>query len=246
MARSLLVGPAELVAEFAGIVDASHEVVALVDRSITLPPNVHAVESLIDIDEPMDLAIDLSIDEPSAALARLATRRDALGHGGIVVVNGLTMTATAASRALGMPGVVATSVLCGVTARAAHLELASALQCDGRVAESAAGLLGELTGRPIERVEDRIGLVSARVLAMVINEAAFAVMESVATPHDIDVAMKLGTNYPNGPLAWADAIGHETVVRILDALYDEYREERYRASVLLRQHARAGLAFTAS
>src|SRR5690606_25237364 len=55
-------------------------------------------------------------------------------------------------------------------------------------------------GYGVELVEDRVGLVQMRILAMLINEAAFAVMEGVATPEDIDSAMKLGVNYPKGLL----------------------------------------------
>jgi 3-hydroxybutyryl-CoA dehydrogenase len=95
-------------------------------------------------------------------------------------------------------------------------------------------------GLQTERVEDRVGLVHMRILATLINEAAFAVMEGVATPADIDMAMKLGTGYPKGLLAWADEIGIPIVTIILDALYREYQQERYRPCVLLKQYMRAG------
>ena len=244
MARILLLGPVDLVVEFAGMIDERHEVVALLDHTAPMPPHVRIAQSLIDIDETMDIAIDLYSDDHRTHLASLAARWDALLHARIVVINGLTTTATAASAAMGLPGVLATAFVRGVTATAAHLELAPAMQCDGAMTRSAVALLEDVAGRPVEVVEDRVALVAARVLAMVINEAAFAVMEGVASPADIDTAMKLGTNYPVGPLAWADRIGHDTIVRILDALHAEYGEERYRACVLLRQHARAARAFT--
>lgn len=243
MARILLLGPPETVAEFAGMIAGAHDIEALLDRPGPMPDGVRIAESLIDIDESVDVAIDLCADEHEKIQASLASHRETLAHARIVIVNGLTTTATAAARTLGMTRVLSTSFLRGVTATAAQLELAPALQCDAAATEEAATLLADITARPVERVEDRIGLISARVLAMVINEAAFAVMEGVASPRDIDTAMKLGTNYPNGPLAWADAIGAATIVRILDALEREYREERYRACVLLRQHALAELPF---
>jgi 3-hydroxybutyryl-CoA dehydrogenase len=68
-------------------------------------------------------------------------------------------------------------------------------------------------------------------------------MEGVADPADIDTAMKLGTNYPAGPLAWADAIGADRIVAILEALQREYGEERYSPAVLLKQHAHSGRPF---
>ena len=73
---------------------------------------------------------------------------------------------------------------------------------------------------------------------MLTNEAAFAVQQGVAEPATIDQAMRLGTNYPQGPLEWAAKIGYAKVVAVLDHLFDEYHEERYRASTYLRQLAR--------
>jgi 3-hydroxybutyryl-CoA dehydrogenase len=84
-------------------------------------------------------------------------------------------------------------------------------------------------------VGDAPGLVLGRILAQVINECAFAVGEGVGAPEDVDAGMTLGLNYPIGPLAWADAIGLDHVVMILDGLREEYGEERYRAAPLLRR-----------
>jgi 3-hydroxybutyryl-CoA dehydrogenase len=89
-------------------------------------------------------------------------------------------------------------------------------------------------------VPDGPGLVFPRILCMIINEAAFALMEGVASAEDIDTAMKLGTNYPLGPLEWADRIGLDQVLAVLDGLQAEYGDDRYRPAPLLRQLVRAG------
>lgn len=219
---------------------------ALVDKAAILPAHVRAIDDIAELNQGIDLVIDLSIDGRHEALRMLAERGRAYSSARVIIVNGITITATAASSALSNSSLLALSFLPGVTRAAAHIELASAMQCDRAVAQHASVALAALVGRPVERVEDRVALVAARVLAMVINEAAFAVMENVASPSDVDTAMKLGTNYPIGPLAWSDAIGHEHVVDILDALFDEYHEERYRACVLLRQYSRARRRFVAS
>jgi 3-hydroxybutyryl-CoA dehydrogenase len=73
---------------------------------------------------------------------------------------------------------------------------------------------------------------------MLANEAAFAVMDGVAEPEKIDLAMRLGVNYPKGPLSWAKEIGYAQIVVVLDHLFAEYHEERYRAAPLLRRWAR--------
>jgi 3-hydroxybutyryl-CoA dehydrogenase len=84
-----------------------------------------------------------------------------------------------------------------------------------------------------------------RVLAMLINEAADAVHFNVASVDDVDLAMTKGVNYPKGLLAWADELGPASVYDRLVALQDEYREDRYRPSPLLRKHARDKTRFRA-
>ena len=87
-------------------------------------------------------------------------------------------------------------------------------------------------------IEDSPALVLPRVVAMLINEAAFAVQEGVAIADHIDLAMQLGVNYPHGPLAWAKEIGYAQIVDVLDHLYNEFKDDRYRAAYLLRRWAR--------
>ena len=74
-----------------------------------------------------------------------------------------------------------------------------------------------------------------RIRVLLINEAIDAVHLNIATPKDIDLAMTKGVNYPKGLLSWANEIGLAKVLADIDELYDEYREDRYRASVLLRR-----------
>lgn len=104
-----------------------------------------------------------------------------------------------------------------------------------RTAIAGAEELFATLGRHVEWVGDAPGLVLGRIVSQVVNEAAFAVAEGVGSAEDVDTGMRLGLNYPRGPLAWADRIGLDHVLSILDALSDELREERYRAAPLLRQ-----------
>jgi hypothetical protein len=89
-------------------------------------------------------------------------------------------------------------------------------------------------------VTETPGFVFPRILAMLVNEAVSAVMEGVATPEDIDTAMTLGTNYPIGPLAWADAVGLDVILEILENLHGQLGEDRYRPMPLLTQKVLAG------
>lgn len=90
------------------------------------------------------------------------------------------------------------------------------------------------------------GHVEARILATMVNEAASAAAEGVATADAIDTAMRLGTNWPDGPLAWGERIGLSSVVHTLDALHATVPDGRYRAVPLLRALADSGGSFFAA
>jgi 3-hydroxybutyryl-CoA dehydrogenase len=90
-------------------------------------------------------------------------------------------------------------------------------------------------GRRTAWVGDAPGLVLGRIVCQVVNECAFALAEGVGSVADIDDGMVLGLNHPRGPLAWADAMGLDHVVMVLDGLREEYGEERYRAAPVLRR-----------
>jgi 3-hydroxybutyryl-CoA dehydrogenase len=98
----------------------------------------------------------------------------------------------------------------------------------------------ESIGKEIELVQDRVGMVFPRIVCQMINEAAFALQEEIATPREIDMAMKVGANYPLGPIEWADRIGLEHVYAVLKALQTDLGEDRYCVAPLLKQMAVGG------
>jgi len=124
------------------------------------------------------------------------------------------------------------------------IELARPLQAPMAVLDEAAALLAG-AGFETAAVPDGPGLIAARTVACLANEAASAVAEGVADGETIDRAMRLGTNYPRGPLEWADVIGPDAVVTLLEALEREHGGERYTPHPLLRRAAAAGLPLAA-
>jgi 3-hydroxybutyryl-CoA dehydrogenase len=92
-------------------------------------------------------------------------------------------------------------------------------------------------GKHVAWVGDAPGLVLGRMYCQVINESAFALGEGVGSADDIDTGMMLGLSHPRGPFAWMQEIGPTYVLRTLEALGDEYREERYRPAPALRRLA---------
>lgn len=92
-------------------------------------------------------------------------------------------------------------------------------------------------------VEDRVGMVTPRIIFMIINEACYTVQEGTASMKDIDVSMKLGTNYPFGPFEWADKIGIKHVYETLEAIYQDTHDERYKICPLLKTKYLKGESF---
>jgi 3-hydroxybutyryl-CoA dehydrogenase len=105
--------------------------------------------------------------------------------------------------------------------------------------ETTMALCGKLDKKPVA-VNDAPGFVSNRVLMPLINEAAFCVMEGVATPEAVDAVMKMGMNHPMGPLELADFIGLDVCVDILEVLFQGFGDPKYRACPLLRKYVAAG------
>ena len=100
--------------------------------------------------------------------------------------------------------------------------------------------LAKEIGKTPVTVAEAPGFVCNRLLIPMINEAVELVYTGVATPEDIDTAMKLGCNHPMGPLTLADFIGLDTCLAIMDTIYEETHDSKYRASLLLRKMVRAG------
>ncbi|GAB3194828.1 hypothetical protein GCM10027293_03950 [Pontibacter aydingkolensis] len=92
----------------------------------------------------------------------------------------------------------------------------------------------ETLGTEYLLVDDRVGMVTPRMICMIINEAFYTLQEKTAGVQDIDLGMKLGTNYPKGPFEWASQIGIANVYKVLQAVYEDTKEERYKICPLLK------------
>ena len=181
-----------------------------------------------------DVAIEMHNESAAAKEELLVSLAASIPPETLLLTSALATSVTqAASWAPNPERVVGFSVVPPLH-RQGIMELAPGLRTAVSAMEQAKEVARRLGQEPVV-VGDGPGLVRMRTVCCLINEAASAVLEQVATPADIDKAMKLGTNYPLGPLEWGDYIGLDTVLGVMNGLFTEWGEDRYRPSPLLKR-----------
>lgn len=120
------------------------------------------------------------------------------------------------------------------------VELIKGIATSDEAFEKVKGITEQLGKTPVE-VAEAPGFVVNRILIPMVNEAIGIFAEGVASAEDIDAAMKLGANHPMGPLALGDLIGLDVCLAIMEVLYDEFGDSKYRPHPLLRKYVRGGL-----
>jgi 3-hydroxybutyryl-CoA dehydrogenase len=189
-----------------------------------------------------DLAIEVVVRDV-AAKQTVITELDArLSSNTLILSATLNASATEVAHWCSTEGRIVGFTAIPPFVNATVVELMPALQSDLAMIE-VAKVFWQSIGRDPVTIADSVGGVLPRIVCNLINEAAYALMEGVATPADIDLAMQLGTNHPRGPLTWADLIGIPQVVAILEALGREFGMAQYHPAPLLKQYARAGSRF---
>lgn len=262
--KVLLTGDIDMVVEFAGILDKGNVAFGILPTLTELDEMELELDLIDEFLDESELAKDVYAPYEDKviedvrkdagshthiidiSIATLLERRSTveiasmLNPNATILASVLTNTATEFGFVANVPTqVVGIALAPSIMSTATTIDIAGGLNTTPTHVNNAKALLTSL-GYEAVVVEDRLALVQMRVLATLINEAAFAVMEGVASAEDIDSAMKLGVNYPKGLLAWADEISIPVITLILDGLYREYQQERYRPCVLLKQYLRAG------
>lgn len=195
----------------------------------------YALEKLSEV----EIAIELHNESAAAKQELLLAMSDNLPEDALILTSSLATSATQAASWVRRPQRVVGFGALPPIPDIGIIELARALQTS-ELALVQAELFWRGLGQEVLVVSDGPGLVRARTVCCLINEATGLLMEGVASAADIDKAMRLGTNYPHGPLAWADTIGLDAVLGVMTGLFEEWGDDRYRPSPLLRRMVAAG------
>ncbi|WP_162909185.1 3-hydroxyacyl-CoA dehydrogenase family protein [Aggregatilinea lenta] len=235
--RVLIVGEVPFVDTLAGLCRAkSHKVDLFLSQDLEAQGTLDA---MVKAATRAQIAIE-SLNESQSAKMWLVEGIEAnLPPESPMLVSALAASATEIASWAEYPSRVVGYGLLPPVATAGLVEFAPALQTDFETATLARRFWEEL-GFEAVRVPDTSGLVRARIVCNLINEAVFTLAASGNSVEDIDTAMRLGMNFPRGPLSWADEIGLDVVAGVLDGLLRTYGDERYRPAPLLRQKIFAG------
>jgi 3-hydroxybutyryl-CoA dehydrogenase len=186
-----------------------------------------------------DLAVEAVPEQLDIKLRVLKEADAALKPGAILASNTSSISITQLAAQTSRPGKFIGMHFMNPVPMMVLVEVIRGLATTDETFSTTMSLCEKLGKKPVA-VNDAPGFVSNRVLMPLINEAAFCVMEGVATPESVDAVMKLGMNHPMGPLELADFIGLDVCVDILEVLYKGFGDPKYRACPLLRKYVAAG------
>ncbi|MDP9264678.1 MAG: 3-hydroxybutyryl-CoA dehydrogenase [Chloroflexota bacterium] len=187
----------------------------------------------------VDLVIEAVFEDPAVKIQVFRELDRACAPRAILASNTSSIPITQLAAATGRPEQVVGMHFMNPVPLMALVEVVRGLRTSEATVAAVRELAGDLGKTPVES-RDVPGFIANRVLMPMINEAAFALYEGVASAEDIDTVMRLGMNHPMGPLALADLIGLDVCLAILELLQRDLGDDKYRPAPPLRQYVHAG------
>ena len=186
-----------------------------------------------------DIALEAVSENPQVKFAVFQALDKALGPDAILASNTSSISITELAAKTGRPDRVVGMHFMNPVPMMKLVEIIRGHATSDETTQVIMELATKLDKTPVE-ANDYPGFVANRILMPMINEAAFALMEGVATRDSIDTVMKLGMNHPMGPLTLADFIGLDVCLAIMEVLYNGYADSKYRPCPLLKKMVAAG------
>jgi 3-hydroxybutyryl-CoA dehydrogenase len=193
----------------------------------------------ISIIKDADLVIEAATEELDAKKALFAELDELLGPDTIIATNTSSLSITEIAAATKRPDKVIGLHFFNPVPMMKLVEIIKGLATSDETRTAILTMAEKLGKTPVE-VEEAPGFVVNRILIPMINEAIGILADGVAKAEDIDEAMKLGANHPMGPLALGDLVGLDVCLAIMEVLYTEFGDSKYRPHPLLRKKVRAG------
>ncbi len=189
--------------------------------------------------ENADLVIEAASENPQIKLKIFAELHEAAREDAILASNTSSISLTEIAASSGRSDKVIGMHFFNPAPVMALVEIIRALQTSDETYQSVFELTGRMGKTPVT-VKDSPGFVVNRMLVPMINEAVFVLAEGVASADDIDAAMRSGANHPMGPLALADLIGLDICLSVMEVLFNEFADSKYRPCPLLKKMVDAG------
>ena len=193
----------------------------------------------LSIIKDCDLVIEASTEDMEAKKALLKEVDELVGPDCIIASNTSSLSITDIAMATGRPDKVVGMHFFNPVPNMKLVEIINGLLTSEETNKAVTELSTDLGKTPVQ-VKEAPGFVVNRILIPMINEAIGIYNEGIASAEDIDTAMKLGCNHPMGPLALGDLIGLDVVLAIMEVLYTQFGDPKYRPNILLRQMVAAG------
>jgi len=199
---------------------------------------IHPTEDYGDFNGA-DIVIEAASEDMDLKKAVFAKIEENAGEDTIIATNTSTLSVTELAMNTSRPEKVVGMHFFNPAPIMKLVEVINTAKTSPEILEETMEFARSLDKYPI-MAKDRAGFVVNRILLPMINEAIFTLDEGIAAAAEIDNAMKLGANHPIGPLALADLIGLDVTLSVLDVLYTEYGDQKFRPAPLLKEMVRAG------